>query len=464
MSAILARRHYGQRRAIVRGSDYSVAPSPPTLLERVMLFLDPAWQLLPFALADRESAFLAGRGARAGWRPPRNLEQQRQLLRDVERRLQQLGRETMDARSRRAIALGSTGAAPAVPSPPPAPRASGRRSRPAPEVRPPGTSAACSHPDAADHFRSCAADATAGSRSSVPCGCAAHCKGGPAASAVAADSQPPARAVRLGTSRSASGCFRQSPGIALVLAAVFFLPLFDRSRLAGATGSVRHRPHHRYRAARPLRAEGCPQLSRRRRTRSTQRRLPSCSPHSLRPTRSGISFRRASRSGSWRSSPRTAVLLSIRRDSLFIAVLGLLGGFATPAAALDRREPADPALHVPAAAEHRAGVGGDATALVGADASARSSSPRCISGVGSSGSSRSGSCRSRWGIFVVFAVMGFVSLTFGTPQRRRRRARADARAQPASSQRRCRCCSPDLSVSRASLRRRAPASCSASCS
>ena len=26
----------------------------------------------------------------------------------------------------------------------------------------------------------------------------------------------------------------------------------------------------------------------------------------------------------------TAVLLSIRRDSLFIAVLGLLGGFATP--------------------------------------------------------------------------------------------------------------------------------------
>ena len=32
-----------------------------------------------------------------------------------------------------------------------------------------------------------------------------------------------------------------------------------------------------------------------------------------------------------RSSPRVAVLLSIRRESLFIAVLGLLGGFATPA-------------------------------------------------------------------------------------------------------------------------------------
>ena len=52
-----------------------------------------------------------------------------------------------------------------------------------------------------------------------------------------------------------------------------------------------------------------------------------------------------------------AVLLSIRRDSLFIAVLGLLGGFCDSGAAVHRREPADPALRLPASAERRPGVG-----------------------------------------------------------------------------------------------------------
>ena len=65
--------------------------------------------------------------------------------------------------------------------------------------------------------------------------------------------------------------------------------------------------------------------------------------------------RRPSRCSRW--SPRSPSLLSIRRESLFIAVLGLLGGFATPGAAVDRREPADPALRLPAAAQRRSGVG-----------------------------------------------------------------------------------------------------------
>ena len=55
-----------------------------------------------------------------------------------------------------------------------------------------------------------------------------------------------------------------------------------------------------------------------------------------------------------------AVLLSIRRESLFIAVLGLLGGFATPVAAVDRREPADSAVRLSAPAQRRPGVGGGA--------------------------------------------------------------------------------------------------------
>ena len=52
-----------------------------------------------------------------------------------------------------------------------------------------------------------------------------------------------------------------------------------------------------------------------------------------------------------------AVLLSIRRESLFIAVLGLLGGFATPALLSTGENRPDPALCVSAVAEHRARAG-----------------------------------------------------------------------------------------------------------
>ena len=63
----------------------------------------------------------------------------------------------------------------------------------------------------------------------------------------------------------------------------------------------------------------------------------------------------------------TAVLLSIRRESLFIAVLGLLGGFATPALLSSWREPSDRALLLPAAPQHRSGMGRVSAAMAGAD-------------------------------------------------------------------------------------------------
>ena len=120
-------------------------------------------------------------------------------------------------------------------------------------------------------------------------------------------------------------------GIALVLAAVFFLKYsIDRGWLSPpvrvAIGII-----VADRAAGHLRAEGRAAIcgdgerARRRGDRDPVR-------HLLRRARVvAPDSRPRSPSGCWRSSPSLAVLLSIRRDSLFIAVLGLLGGFATPA-------------------------------------------------------------------------------------------------------------------------------------
>ena len=58
-----------------------------------------------------------------------------------------------------------------------------------------------------------------------------------------------------------------------------------------------------------------------------------------------------------------AVFLAVRHDSTFIAILGLLGGFATPALLSDRGGPAVHALLVSPPPERRARVGGRAPRL-----------------------------------------------------------------------------------------------------
>jgi hypothetical protein len=66
--------------------------------------------------------------------------------------------------------------------------------------------------------------------------------------------------------------------------------------------------------------------------------------------------RRVVRVGRW---------LSIRRESLFIAVLGLLGGFATPALLSTGENRPIPLFRIPAPAEYRARVGGSSEGLAG---------------------------------------------------------------------------------------------------
>ena len=62
-----------------------------------------------------------------------------------------------------------------------------------------------------------------------------------------------------------------------------------------------------------------------------------------------------------------AVLLSIRRESLFIAVLGLPWWVRDAGTALDRREPPDSALRLSAALQRRPGAGRLHEAMAGAD-------------------------------------------------------------------------------------------------
>ena len=124
--------------------------------------------------------------------------------------------------------------------------------------------------------------------------------------------------------------FAAIAGVALVIAAVIFLKVLDRARLAAAAGPRRHRRARRHRAARRVRAEGGARVSG---DRERDRRGGDRDPvrDLLRGARAvepdpGAGDVRPARP--W--SRPLAVLLSIRRESLFIAVLGLLGGFATP--------------------------------------------------------------------------------------------------------------------------------------
>ena len=337
------------------------------------------------------------------------LEQQRQLLREVERRLQQLGRETMDARAHAAPSPSAAPvAAPAVPSPPPAP-APPVVNPPAPEVRPPAQAPPAAIPT--PPIISAPARPTPPPVShSAACGRATG-TGGPAANAAAADPPAAARAVRLGTSRRRPDVF----------------------------GSLGHRARPRRRVLSPLFIDHgwlappvrfaiglitgigllvlC-ELKVARNYRVTTNALDAAAIAILFATffaahalwhliPSGVAF------GFMALVTATAVLLSLRRDSLFIAVLGLLGGFATPALLSTGENRPIPLftylllLNIGLAwvATRRRWSVLTICTLVFTTLYQWGWVIRFLS---------VGQLSLAMGIFVVFAVMGFVSLTFGT--------------------------------------------------
>jgi len=256
------------------------------------------------------------------------LEQQRQLLRDVERRVQQLGRETTDARAHAAPSPSAAPvAAPAIPSPPPA-AAPPVVNPAAPEVRPPAQAPPAAIPT--PPIISAPARPTPPPPVVIPPPAAA-----PPARVAAPPTPPPLTLPpppepfdweRLVGVRM----FSAVSGIALVLAAVFFLRYsIDHGWLAPPVRFV-------IGLITGIGLLVVCELKVARNYRITTNSLDAAAIAILFATffaahalwhliPSGVAF------GFMALVTATAVLLSLRRDSLFIAVLGLLGGFATPA-------------------------------------------------------------------------------------------------------------------------------------
>ena len=187
--------------------------------------------------------------------------------------------------------------------------------------------------------------------------------------------------------------------------------VFDRSRLARAAGPRRDRHPHRHRAARRLRPEGGAALSgHRQRARrggdrdpvlDLLRRARAVAPDSVERRVRAARARDRDR-GAAVDSPRLAVHRRARPARRFCHA----------GAAVDRREPADPALRVSVAAEHRPRVGGEPQALAGAHDSDAGADDALSVGLGDPLSHRQPAPLAM-GIFLVFAVAGFMSLVFG---------------------------------------------------